>query len=88
MRVQLPPVLHVVVIKKVLDHVERVIEGGVVRVILGSVLDQILEAETVLLDPGHRLVQEILQRQRLTLLLTLQRPQLDRSFKQGSIFLL
>ena len=88
MRVQLPPVLHVVVIEKVLDHVERVIEGGVVRVILGSVLDQILEAETVLLDPGHRLVQEILQRQRLTLLLTLQRPQLDRSFKQGSIFLL
>merc|ERR1719264_1516976 len=53
--------------------------GGVVRVILGGVLDQILEAETVLLDPGHRLVQEILQRQRLTLLLTLQRPQLDRS---------
>ena len=88
MSVQLPPALHVVVIEKVLDHVERVIEGGVVRVILGSVLDQILEAETVLLDPGHRLVQEILQRQRLTLLLTLQRPQLDRSFKQGSIFLL
>lgn len=80
--------LHVVVVEKVLDHVERVIEGGVVRVILGGVLDQILEAETVLLDPGHWLVQEILQRQRLTLLLTLQRPQLDRSFTQGSIFLL
>ena len=88
MRVQFPPVLHVVVIEKVLDHVKRVVEGGVIRMIIWSVLDQILEAETVLLDPGHRLVQEILQRQRLTLLLTLQRPQLDRSFKQGSIFLL
>ena len=42
MRVQLSPVLHVVVIEKVLDHVEGVIEGGVVRMILGSVLDQIL----------------------------------------------
>ena len=61
MRVQLPPVLHIVVIEKVLDHVQGVIEGGVVRMILGSVLDQILKAETVLLDPGHWLVQEILQ---------------------------
>ena len=52
MRVQFPPVLHVVVIEKVLDHVKRVVEGGVVRMILGSVLDQILEAETVLLDPN------------------------------------
>ena len=42
MRVELAPVLHVVVIEKVLDHVEGVIEGGVVRMILRSVLDQIL----------------------------------------------
>ena len=42
MRVQLPPVLHVVIIEKVLDHMQGVIEGGVVRMILGSVLDQIL----------------------------------------------
>ena len=85
MRVQLSPVLHVVVIEKVLDHVEGVIEGGVVRMILGSVLDQILETETVFLDPGHWLVQEILQGQRLTLLLTLQCPQLDRSCKQREV---
>ena len=85
MRVQLSPVLHVVVIEEVLDHVQGVIEGGVVRMILRCVLDQILKTETVLLDPGHWLVKEILQRQRLTLLLSLQCPQLDRSCKQREV---
>ena len=67
MRIELSPVLHIVIIEEVLDHVERVIEGGVVRVILWSVLDQILETEAVLLDPCHWFVQELLQRQRLAL---------------------
>ena len=67
MRIELSPVLHIVIIEEVLDHVERVIEGGVVRVILWSVFDQILETEAVLLDPGHWFVQELLQRQRLAL---------------------
>ena len=39
MRVQFAPVLHVVVIEKVLDHVKRVVEGGIVRMIFGCVLD-------------------------------------------------
>ena len=56
MRVQLSSVLNIVVIEKVLDHVERVIEGVVVRMILRSVFEKVLKGEAVLLDPGDWLV--------------------------------
>jgi hypothetical protein len=41
-----------------------------VRRAFRSMLDEVLEGEAVLLDSGHRLVEQILQADRLTLLLT------------------
>ncbi len=41
-----------------------------VRRAFRSMLDEVLEGEAVLLDSGHRLVQQVLQAHRLTLLLT------------------
>ena len=84
-RVQLPPVLHVVLVEERLDHVKRLREGGTVRMIRRGVLDQVLQAETVLLHPRHRLVQQVLQGQTLTLLLAFEGPELDAAREVGEL---
>ena len=84
-RVNLASVLQVVVIKEVLNHVERLSESGVVLVVLRGVLDQVLQGQTVLLNPSHGLVQQVLHGETLALLLALQGPELDAAREVGEL---
>ena len=85
MRIQLSSVLHVVIVEEGLDHVERLCEGCSVRVVGRGVLDQVLQAEAVLLHPGHRFVKQVLQGEALSLLLPFQRSQLDAARQVGKL---
>ena len=84
--VNLASVLQVVIIKEVLNHVERLIESGVVLVVLRGVLDQVLQGQTVLLNPSHGLVQQVLHGETLALLLALQGPELDAACEVSKLW--
>jgi hypothetical protein len=60
----------IVLVQEVLYEEQRLREGGMVRRAFRSMLDEVLEGEAVLLDSGHRLVKQVFQADRLTLLLT------------------